>query len=120
MDEIQDLTILEKAKIDAENTAQELSIKYKKEITPFVFIINEEPIVGYMQEPDRLSKMRAIDMYEASRTQAGDIILRTGLLQDESDKRILNEATENDSIYLGAIDFATKFVKIASEQLKKK
>jgi hypothetical protein len=114
------MEILEKAKIEAEAKALELSAKYGKEITPFVFIINEDPIIGYMQEPDRLSKMRAIDMYEASRTQAGDVILRTGLLQAESDKRILDENSANDAIYLGAIDFATKFVKIASEQLKKK
>ena len=115
-----ELTILDKAKIEAEKTAVELTAKYGKEITPFVFIIKAEPVIGYMQEPDRLSKMRAIDMYEQSKTQAGDIILRTGLLQAESDKRILDESPENDTVYLGAIDFATKFVKIAMEQLKKK
>jgi hypothetical protein len=114
------MDILEKAKAEAEAKALELSKTYGKEITPFVFIIKDEAIIGYMQEPDRLSKMRAIDMYEQSRTQAGDIILKTGLLQNESDKRILDEKPENDSIYLGAIEFATKFVLIASEQLKKK
>lgn len=114
------MEILETAKKQAEAKAIELTAQYGKEITPFVFIINNEPIIGYMQEPDRLTKMRAIDMYEASRTQAGGVILLAGLLQTESDKRILDEKPENDSIYLGAIDFATKFVKIASEQLKKK
>lgn len=102
-----------------ENTAKELTKKYGVTVTPFAFIKGEEVIVGYLKEPSRLDKMRAIDMYEQSRTQAGDIILRTSLCV-ESDPRILDEKPENDPIYLGAIEWATRSVTLYNEQLKKK
>ncbi len=112
MDREVENSILEKAK--------DLSLREKCEVTAFSFIIGKDTIVGFIKNPSRLDKMRAIDTYEHSRTQAGDLILRTSLLQDVSDKRILDESPDNDPIYLGAIGFAIKMVQIANEQLKKK
>ncbi len=108
--------------IDSEITAKaaELSEKFKCNVKPFAFIHNEENVIGYLKEPDRLTKMRAIDMCEQSRTQAGALILVTCLIQEESDKRILEEKPENDKIYLGAIDFAVGQVTMYNELLKKK
>lgn len=100
--------------------AKELTEKLGSEVTPFAFYAGEEVIIGYMKEPGRLAKMQAIDMYEQSKTTAGDIILRSGLIQEESDKRILEESAANDKIYLGAINFATKYVVWYGEILKKK
>ena len=92
--------------------AKELSEKHKSHVIPFAFIVNGENVIGYLKEPGRLIKMQAIDMRETSRTQAGDLILRSCLIQEESDKRILEERPENDAIYLGAIDFAINTVMI--------
>lgn len=105
---------------EIEAKAQELTVKHRVEVYPFAFIVNDEVVVGYMKDASRLDKMKAIDTYEYSRTQAGDILLRTSLIQEESDKRILEERPENDAIYLASIEFAVKTVKLYNEQLKKK
>ena len=104
----------------AEAKAAELSVKLKTKVYPFSFFTGEKFVVGYLREPNRLDKMRAIDLYDISRTQAGDHILRTSLIQEESDKEILEENAANDTIYLGAIGYAVNIVKISAEQLKKK
>ena len=99
--------------------AKELSVKHGVKVTPFVFIVEGENIIGYLKDPSRMIKMQAIDIREQSKTQAGDLILRSALIQEESDKRILEEKPENDAIYLGAIDFAVNTVSIYREILKK-
>jgi len=113
-----DALISKEAEFDAK--AKELSVKHGVHVTPFAFIFGEEHIVGYLKEPGRLIKMQAIDLREQSRTQAGGLILQSCLIQEESDKRILDERPENDGIYLGAIDFAINSVTIYQELLKKK
>lgn len=105
---------------DIEAKAVELSAKFKIEVTPFAFIVKDDVVIGFMKDPARIDKMKAVDMYEMSRTQAGDMLLRTSMIHEESDKRILEECPENDAIYLAAIDFAVKTVKMYNEQLKKK
>lgn len=105
---------------EIESKSKELSARFGVEVTPFMFQNGEDKIIGYLKDPARLDKMRAIDIYEVSRTQAGDLLLRTSLIQEESDKRILEEKPENDPIYLGAIEFAVKTVQLYNEQLKKK
>lgn len=108
------------AQKQADEKAVELSAKFKLEVTPFVFYTKEGFVFGYIKNPDRMNKMKAIDLYEQSRTQAGHLILQTSLIHEESDKRILEESPENDAIYLGAIDFAIKVVQVCAELLKKK
>lgn len=102
------------------NKAVELSNELKCKVTPFAFIHEGENVIGYLREPDRLTKMRAIDLCEQSRTQAGALILISCLIQEHSDRRILEERPENDKIYLGAIDFAVNQVTYYNELLKKK
>lgn len=111
---------LKEANEQAEAKAKQLSESLKTTVHPFVFFYKEEFVFGYLKEPARVDKMRSIDMYDQSRTQAGDIILRTSLIKEESNRRILEESPENDPIYLGAISFAIKVVEIAAELLKKK
>lgn len=111
---------LSQAQEQSELKAKELSEKLKVKVYPFLFKFGEEFIFGYLKEPIRTDKMRAIDTYEISRTQAGDIILRTSLIEEESDPRILEEKPEYDPIYLGAISFSIKVVEMCSELLKKK
>lgn len=111
---------LEEAKKIALDKAAELKTRLGVEVYPFVFGHKDGFVHGYIKEPGRLDKMQAIDLYEQSRTQAGNLILTTSLIREESDKRILDEKLENDPIYLGAIDFSIKLVLISSELLKKK
>ena len=111
---------LKEVESESEAKAKELSAKFRVKVYPFSFYSVDRFIIGYLKEPARLDKMRAIDMFEQSRTQAGDLILRTSLIIEESDKAILDESPDNDPVYLGAINFAIKRVEIAAEMLKKK
>jgi hypothetical protein len=111
---------LREVSVEVDLKAAELTEKLKVKIHPFSFFSGDKFVIGYMKEPNRLDKMRAIDLFDASRTQAGDYLLRTSLIHEESDKDILDENPKNDTIYLGAISFAIQILQISTEQLKKK
>jgi len=114
---------LEAARKEIKVKADQLTLKFGRTVTPFLFVNPKDHndfIIGFIKDPERLDKMRSFDMYESSRSQAGDIILRTSLIQEESDARILTENVENDAIYMGAIDFAIKLVALALDHFKKK
>ena len=115
---------LEEIQTRVEEKAKELSAKYNVKVTPFFFVTKDkkEVIEGYLREPGRLDKMRAIDLYEQSRTQAGALLLITSLLkgEGESDPRIMDEKPSNDSIYLGAIEVAIDQVEMLNNLIKKK
>lgn len=124
MEEIEQYKIdIESVNAQASEKADELTSRLGVKVTPFVFVNPDnlkDFIVGYIKDPSRLDKMRSFDMYDQSRSQAGDILLRTSLIHEESDKRILEERPENDAIYLGAINFAVNMVSLFANQFKKK
>ena len=97
-----------------------LSKELGKEVHLCVFETEEkEEIVGFMKEPDRLVKMRALDMSLQSWTSAANILLETSLIKEHSDPRILDENPDNDKIYFGFLMKANELVKFYSEKQKK-
>jgi len=106
----------------AELKATELKASLGKEVHLIFFDTDEHGIViGYLTEPDRITKMRALDLVTMSRfTEASDIVLRTSLIAEESDKRILSEDSKYDKIYLGAIMAAQQLVQFYTDPIKKK
>lgn len=114
---------LEKVNAQAEEKAKELTARFGRKVTPFVFVNPDDLkdfVIGFIKDPERLDKMRAFDLYEQSRSQSGDHLLRTSLIHEESDKRILDERPENDPIYMGAVNFAIDTVSLFANQFKKK
>lgn len=118
---------IEKKEIEKKNSelekgfeakAEEMSLTLKTKITANWVKHNDEYVVGYMQEPDRFTKMQAMDMMVKSLTQASDIVLRASLIHKESDSRILDEAAD-DKIYLGFIMKAQESVQFYGVQSKK-
>lgn len=109
-------------KIDVEAKRAELEVIHKRPVHSFIFVPKEgDYIVGYIKEPERITKLRVIDMYhEGQTTGAGEAVLKTCLLTEESDKRILSEAIENDSAYIGAVMKCNEIVKFYVDQIKKK
>lgn len=114
---------LEIVNAQAESKAKELTARIGREVNPFVFVNPDnlkDFIIGFIKDPERIDKMRAMDLYEHSKSQAGEHLLRTSLIQEESDKRILDERPENDPIYMGALTFANDSVSLFANQFKKK
>lgn len=102
--------------------AQELSEKHGVKVHPIVFVdeANDEQIVGYLKEPARIVKQRAMDKVMLSSSSAGEEILTICLITEESNPRILSEAPENDKVYLGACQAALSLVQVMQNTLKKK
>jgi hypothetical protein len=105
---------------DYEATKVRLSKELGREVHVCVFETEEkEEIIGYLKEPDRLVKMRALDMSLQSWTSAANILLETSLIKEYSDPRILDENPDNDKIYFGFLMKANELVKFYSEKQKK-
>ena len=103
-----------------EATRARLSKELGKEVYVYTFETEEkEEIVGFMKDPDRLVKMRALDMSLQSWTSAANILLETCLIKEYSDIRILDESPANDKIYFGFLMKANELVKFYSEKQKK-
>jgi len=105
---------------EIEAKAQELSQLHKRPVHPIVFETEEqEQIVGWVKEPERLVKFRVLDMTAISMTQAGLTLLECSLLKEESDPRFLSEAPEHDKIVIGAVMECTRIIKMYVNQVKK-
>ena len=79
---------------------------------------------GYLQEPDRLTKMQCIDMAATSYTFAAKQILDLTMSKDASHPYIWEDYSGRDSlrdaVYLGAIQFAQTLVRRFGDVLKKR
>jgi hypothetical protein len=102
--------------------AGELSQRENCKVHPLVFMADEkEQVVGYVKEPVRLVKQRALDAaIQKGATVAAGELLEAILIKDASDSRIYNEAPEFDKFYLGASMACMELIKISQDQFKKK
>lgn len=100
--------------------AAELSQQTGRKVFPLVFMHEgengAEQIVGYMQNPTRVVKMKAFDKTVVSQASAGAELLEHCLLKEHSDERIYSEKEEYDHIFLGACIAALNNIKVAVEQ----
>lgn len=102
--------------------AGELSQRENCTVHPLVFMTDEdEQIVGFVREPLRIVKQRALDAaIQKGATVAAGELLEAILIKDASDSRIYSEAPENDKFYLGASMGCMELIKISQQQFKKK
>lgn len=102
--------------------ADELTQREGCKVHPLVFAAaNDEQVIGFVKEPMRIVKQRALDaaIQKGATVAAGDL-LEAILIKDASDSRIYSEAAENDSYYLGASMACMELINISKEQFKKK
>jgi hypothetical protein len=112
----------------AEARAVELAAKYGVKVYPILFyreadmITQADPIVGYLKEPPRLTKLRIID--EGSKRGEMEVaaeLLDIALLKEESDYRISSADQQYDEIYMGAcLAASVQIIRVAINQIKKK
>lgn len=83
-----------------------------------------EVFTGYLQEPDRLTKMQCIDMASGSWTFAAKQLLDLTVIQKESHPFIWEDfngrSSQRDAVYFGALQFAQTLIKRFNDVLKKK
>ena len=103
---------------EIEKKATELSAKLGCNVLPIVFVDEEtnEQIVGYIKEPSRMVKLRAMDKAMTSPMTSASEMFEAIFLREESDPRIEKE----DKYYLGATMEAFKTVELAVNSFKKK
>jgi len=113
------------AEVKAEQTriTLEAGLKAKNEayckVTAFIVDMGQDNVaIGYFQEPNRLTKMRAMDLLTRSESEAGDLLLTACLLPD-SDTRIMNPSPENDVLYMTFLGKAQELVTWYATVIKK-
>ena len=112
---------IKKVEAEAEKKAKKLSEQMGCDVITHTVIDSKgEPATAYFTLPNRFTKMHAIDLANQSLSQSGDMLLNACLIKEESDKRILDDKPENDSIYLAFNMYASTLVEIANLNLQKK
>lgn len=101
----------------------ELKEKFKREVYSYIVKIKDgDYAISFIQEPQRLTKMRAMDSMNTngSISSVGDMVLQSSLIKEESDRRVLDLNPEYDSLYLTMINACSELISMYSTVLKKK
>lgn len=113
---------LEQIELQVEETKQILSKKYNRKVYGYIVNVDdanddEQYAVIYVKEPERMVKLRVLDLATTQGiTTAGDTLLSSCILTEESDKRIQS----NDALYITMIMNVMDLVQLYSDVIKKK
>jgi len=114
---------LEALEAKVEEKRLELKEKLKRNVYSYIVKVDENDYaVGYVKEPERLVKMRVLDMLAMQNgvSAAGDMLLSTSLLVEESDRRILSTDSQFDTLYLTMITNCIELIQVYADVIKKK
>lgn len=115
---------LKAAKVEAAAKAQALSEELKTKVHPLVFVIEKEedddPVIGYVKEPNRMVKLAVMDKFTSGFYSACAQAMETILIKEHSDPRISSERPEDDNYYMGAVMAVSEMIKFAANQVDKK
>jgi hypothetical protein len=102
--------------------ADEISKEIGKKVHPIMFVDedNNDQVIGYIREPERIVKLRVLDKSLQSPMTAAAECLEAVLLPEFSDERILSEDPVNDKIFIGAAMAALNIIQYSANQFKKK
>ena len=111
------LTTNEKAQAKALELEKALKV-YK--VHPLIFKEpSGEEIVGFIKEPERLTKIRMLDKSMIGSISAAAECYDIILIKEASDPRMYSEAPEHDAIYIGAVMAAYDLIKYKTNTFKK-
>lgn len=107
-------------KEDAINTASELEKKYNKKVYPITVDLPNEVVVGFISEPTLPNKMTAINyLAQQQIDKAGQVILSTSLIKEESDVRLCMNGGDDD-VFISACLVANSLLNVYAVEIKKK
>lgn len=111
-------------KVEAKRKELEESLGSEVHAFEFKDPKTKEVFTGYLQEPDRLTKMQAIDMAAGSWTFAAKQLLDLTIIKEASHPFIWEDYSgrnsQRDAVYFGALQFAQGLVKRYNDVLKKR
>lgn len=117
-------SVIEKANNEAKKKADELAKKLNKNVYPLVFVrpSSREVFVGFIQEPTRAAKMEAFDIMSSkeSMSLAGETIIQTSLIKEESHEAFSSDESKYDDVYMSGCIDSLGHVKVLINSLKKK
>lgn len=102
--------------------AGELSQREGCRVHPLCFKAQTgEDIVGFIREPQRIVKQRALDAaIQKGTTVAAGELLEALIIRDESDPRIFSDDAQYDEFYFGASMACFELINISRNEFKKK
>lgn len=101
-----------------EEKRKQLETEHGRKVYAHSFLTETgEQVVGYLKDPDRLTKMRALDISLQSLSNAAKTLLEVSLIKEESSPLILDENSD-DRIYFSFIMKANELLQFYSEQKK--
>jgi hypothetical protein len=101
--------------------AGELSQREGCRVHPLCFKTDGEEIVGFIREPQRIVKQRALDAaIQKGTTVAAGELLEALIIRDESDPRIFSDESQYDEFYFGASMACFELINISQNAFKKK
>jgi len=106
-----------------ENKRLELQEKLKRPVYSYIVDMEDDDYaICFIQEPQRLTKMRIIDMLAQSQgvTAAGQTLFESSVIREESDQRIFSQDCKYDALYLTIITNCVDLISVYSDVLKKK
>lgn len=116
------MTILTTEQIEAR--ADELSAALNVKVYPMELYLEDKPeaqVIGFLREPNRLAKIRSLDMAQThGSVESATTLLETCLIKEHSDPRIWSEDSAYDKLYIGAAMAASNLVQVSVNQFKKK
>lgn len=116
--------VIDDIKNEATLKAAEISKKIGKTVYPLVFLrpATQEVFVGFIQEPSRAAKMEAFDIMSSkeSLSMAGEVILSTSILKEESHEAFYSSESKYDDVYLGGCVDSLGHISVLINSLKKK
>lgn len=108
----------------AKEKATELTEKLGVKVHPMVFYTtagSDDLVIGFVKEPNRLVKARAMDKVQLGQfSDAYADLLTICLVKEDSDHRITSESSENDKYYFGATKFCGGMLKLSLDQAEEK
>jgi hypothetical protein len=94
----------EKRLLAIEEKRAALELKHNSKVHYFEFVVSrkDNDIAGmFILKPTRFAKMQVLDLSAQSVTRAGQLLLDTCALKEESDPRFFDEKEENEELWLG-------------------
>jgi hypothetical protein len=98
----------------------ELTAKYNRKVTAHVFPTPEGDAVLFLKNPDKATKMYALDKSMDSFSHASQFLFEAAVVREESDARFFTEKEEDEDLQMGALLKCQELVKFAIAEIKKK
>lgn len=80
---------------------------------------NKEQIIGFVKEPTKQAKIAALEMLAKSTIDAGEIILKSSLITENSNPRLNSVNPSDDNINISACLACAGIVRIYENLIKK-